>query len=91
MSMMMTMMKKLVNDCETNAFIITRHFGRNTKGIERMQMYMHLMGCPHCKKFFKQQKTLNEKIRYYYRVSQNGSPLYQLNDNQKARLKAAFK
>ena len=77
------LMKTLMNDCKTNTMLVTRYFGHKVTKVEKTQMFMHLAGCPHCKRYYKQQKTINEKIRYIYRNLENGSAKYHLTEDQK--------
>ena len=84
---MKAMMNKIVNDCETTSYLITRHLGKQNNTIKTMQMYMHLMGCPHCRKNFKQQKTISKKIRLLSQLNGSTNLKHKLSSEEKELIK----
>ena len=83
----MSMMRKMMIDCETNAMLVTRYFAKDISLKRRMGMFLHTAFCPHCKKYVRQQKLLNERIRAFATANAVAN---RITSSDKARLQQAI-
>ena len=50
-------------DCETAALVVTRHLAKQSTIGNKMSMYMHIMACPGCRRYFHQQQNISMHLR----------------------------
>ena len=79
---MKTLMSKIMLTCRKATFFSAVKNVKKLGRIQRLQLMIHLMACPHCREFDRQSDAIDKTLEKLYTPDSNGSEEH-LSDDKK--------
>ncbi|MBN1598771.1 MAG: hypothetical protein JW894_10785 [Bacteroidales bacterium] len=84
---LMALMRRMMINCEEATYLTVKASVEGVSMKDVINLKMHRAGCPHCRKYFEQNKILDRSIRKHIsHAVETRQPLHRLSDSGRSKL-----